>query len=59
MHCKKEHGQAWKGDTSVLYTRVKVQTFFRAGGLQQYFIVDATDGSSRRQSQKQSQSQLS
>jgi hypothetical protein len=42
-HCKKEHRQAWKGDTSTLYKRVKVQTFFRTGGLQRYFVVRAVD----------------
>ena len=44
-HCKKEHRQPWKGDTSTLYKRVKVQTFFRTGGLQRYFVVRAADSS--------------
>ncbi|KAL5396423.1 hypothetical protein PMIN03_012962 [Paraphaeosphaeria minitans] len=43
MHCKKEHGRSWTGNTEALYERVKVQTFFRAGSLQRYFIVNATD----------------
>jgi len=43
MHCKKEHGLRWTGDTSRLYTKVKVQTFFRTGGLQQYFVVNALE----------------
>jgi hypothetical protein len=42
-HCKKAHRQVWKGDTSTLYKRVKVQTFFRTGGLQRYFVVRAAD----------------
>ena len=44
-HCKREHGKAWKGETSTLYGRVKVQTFFRTGGLQRYFVVDVADSS--------------
>lgn len=43
-HCKKEHGLRWIGDTSELYMNVKVQTFFRTGGLQRYFVVHAPDG---------------
>jgi hypothetical protein len=39
MHCKKEHQQAWKGNTSLLYNTVKVQSLFRTGGLQRYFVV--------------------
>ena len=39
-HAKKQHGIAWKGNTAALYTEVKVQTFFKLGGLQRYFIVD-------------------
>ena len=38
-HCKTKHGVSWVGDTSTLFQRVKVQTFFRAGGLQRYFVV--------------------
>lgn len=43
MHVKKEHRQAWKGDTTTLYRRVQVQTFFATGGLQQYFTVKAVE----------------
>jgi hypothetical protein len=43
IHAKKHHNIAWKGDTSTLYKRVKVQTFFRTGGLQRYFVVRAAD----------------
>ena len=39
-HCKKSHQQAWTGDKSLLYEAVKVQSFFRTGGLQKYFIVN-------------------
>jgi hypothetical protein len=39
-HCKNIHQQAWAGDKSVLYDAVKVQTIFRTGGLQKYFIVE-------------------
>ena len=42
-HCKKSHQQAWTGDKSLLYEAVKVQSFFRTGGLQKYFIVDWVD----------------
>ncbi|PVH90514.1 hypothetical protein DM02DRAFT_734545 [Periconia macrospinosa] len=42
-HCKKEHGLQWVGDTGDLYTNVNVQTFFRTGGLQRYFVVRAPD----------------
>jgi superfamily II DNA helicase RecQ len=42
-HCKKEHGLRWIGDTSELYTEVKVQSFFRTGGLQRYFVVNEPD----------------
>jgi hypothetical protein len=45
IHTKKHHNIAWKGDTSTLYKRVKVQTFFRTGGLQRYFVVRAADSS--------------
>jgi hypothetical protein len=45
-HCNKQHRQAWKGDTSTLYERVKAQTFFQGGGLQRYFVVDAADADS-------------
>ncbi|KAF3037094.1 hypothetical protein E8E12_005610 [Didymella heteroderae] len=43
MHCKKDHQQAWAGRKSLLYKTVKVQTFFRTGGLQKYFLVDFVD----------------
>jgi hypothetical protein len=38
-HCKKHHQLAWVGDESQLYSIVKVQSFFRTGGLQRYFKV--------------------
>ena len=44
MHLKRDHEQAWKGEKSDLFTSVKVQTFFRNGGLQRYFIVDLGEG---------------
>jgi hypothetical protein len=40
-HCKAKHGQLWKGDTSALFRKVKVQTFFRDGGQRRYFVVEA------------------
>jgi hypothetical protein len=40
MHCKKNHQQAWTGDKSILYDTLQVQSFFRTGGLQKYFIVE-------------------
>ena len=43
MHCKKNHQQAWVGEKSLLYKTVKVQSFFRTGGLQKYFVVDLAD----------------
>ena len=43
MHCKKDHQQAWRGDTSSLYDAVTVQSFFRTGGLQRYFVVDVAE----------------
>ena len=42
MHCKKNYQQAWTCNKSLLYDNVKVQSFFRTGGLQKYFVV-ATD----------------
>jgi superfamily II DNA helicase RecQ len=39
-HCKKQHGLQWTKESGDLYTEVKVQTFFRTGGLQRYFIVN-------------------
>lgn len=39
MHCNRDHQLAWLGDKSQLYNSVKVQSFFRTGGLQKYFIV--------------------
>ena len=43
IHCNKNHQQAWIGEKSLLYNTVKVQSFFRSGGLQKYFIVDLAD----------------
>lgn len=43
IHCNKTHQQAWIGEKSLLYNTVKVQSFFRSGGLQKYFIVDLAD----------------
>lgn len=40
-HCKRNHEQVWVGEKSLLYKTVKVQSFFRTGGLQKYFIVKA------------------
>jgi hypothetical protein len=31
IHMEKEHGKAWKGNTTALYQSVKVQTFFLVG----------------------------
>jgi hypothetical protein len=42
-HCRKSHQLSWTGEKSVLYSFVKVQTFFSSGGLQKYFIVDLGD----------------
>ncbi|KAF1934619.1 hypothetical protein EJ02DRAFT_516885 [Clathrospora elynae] len=42
-HCKSKHGLVWKGNKSTIHQKVKVQTFFRAGGLQRYFVVNAAD----------------
>jgi antitoxin component of RelBE/YafQ-DinJ toxin-antitoxin module len=39
MHCKRDHQLGWVGDTSQLYNSVRVQSFFRTGGMQKYFIV--------------------
>ena len=39
-HCRQEHGIAWKGDTSTLYSKVKVQTFFNNRSLRRYFVVN-------------------
>ena len=38
-YCKKYYGLAWVGDKSQLYSLLKVQSFFRTGGLQRYFGV--------------------
>ncbi|KAL1640484.1 hypothetical protein SLS61_010254, partial [Didymella pomorum] len=43
MHCKKTHQQAWVGEKSLLYKTMKVQSFFRTGGLQKYFTVNLVD----------------
>jgi hypothetical protein len=40
MHCKKAYQQAWTGDKSLLYNTIKVQSFYRTGGLQRYFVVN-------------------
>ncbi|KAI9882030.1 MAG: hypothetical protein M1823_006233, partial [Watsoniomyces obsoletus] len=42
-HCRKDHKLRWIGNTSEFYTEVKVQTFFRTGGLQRYFVVNEAD----------------
>lgn len=39
-HCKKSHQLSWASNKSALYESVKVQTFFKGGGLQKYFIVE-------------------
>jgi hypothetical protein len=44
IHLKRDHKQAWKREKSDLFTSVNVQTFFRKGGLQRYFIVDLGEG---------------
>lgn len=44
MHLKRNHQQAWKGEKSALFDSVKVQTFFRSGGLQKYILVDLSVG---------------
>jgi hypothetical protein len=46
MHRKKAHNLTWRGNSKALYQKVKVQTFFRAGGLQRYFVVRAAADSS-------------
>lgn len=46
-HCREAHKISWTGDTSRLYAAVKVQTFFRTGGMQRYFIVNVQEGSDR------------
>jgi hypothetical protein len=38
-HCKQGHGISWNGDMSRTFQKVKVQTFFRGGVLQRYFVV--------------------
>lgn len=38
-HCKKAHNILWRGDTSRLFEKVKVQTFFRTGEFRRYFTV--------------------
>jgi hypothetical protein len=45
MYAKQEHAVLWKDDTATLYEKVNVQTYFCAGGLQRYLIVDAADSS--------------
>jgi hypothetical protein len=56
MHVKREHAVPWKGDTAALYERVKVQTFFRTGRLQRYFVVKAADDSADGSSSSSSNS---
>jgi hypothetical protein len=46
IHIKQKHKQGWKGRESMPYENVKVQTFFRTGGLQRYFTVNAADTNS-------------
>ena len=49
-HCKKNHSLSWKGSKSTLYKDVKVQSLFRIGGLQKYFIVDCGEGAKEKKS---------
>jgi len=44
-HCKKGHALPWRGDVETLFEKVKMQTFFRKGGLQRYFIVRGSKSS--------------
>ena len=44
-HCNNVHQTAWSSKDATLCEKVKAQTFFRAGGLQRYFVVDAADSS--------------
>jgi superfamily II DNA or RNA helicase len=44
-HCYRRHNISWLGDTETLFKKVKVQTFFNAGGLQRYFVVHALEES--------------
>jgi superfamily II DNA helicase RecQ len=46
MHRNKDHKLPWKGDQHTLYEKVKVQTLFRTGGLQRYFIVNTEERTS-------------
>jgi hypothetical protein len=45
-HCNKVHQTAWKSNEATLCEKVKAQTFFQAGGLQRYFVVDAANADS-------------
>ena len=40
-HCNNVHQASWSSKDATLCERVKAQTFFRAGGLQRYFVVKA------------------
>ena len=42
-HCKSAHHLQWKRDAGTLSKKVRVQTFFRGGGLQRYFTVKVRD----------------
>ena len=42
-HCNNVHRTAWSSKDAKLCERVKAQTFFRAGGLQRYFVVKTAD----------------
>jgi hypothetical protein len=42
-HFYQQHNVSWQGDTDRLFGKVKVQTFFNAGGLQRYFVVRVPD----------------
>lgn len=37
-HCKKEHQQAWRGDTKAFYEDVKARSFFRSGEVAEIFL---------------------
>ncbi|KAH6632879.1 hypothetical protein C7974DRAFT_161917, partial [Boeremia exigua] len=42
-HCNSAHQTAWSSRDAALCEKVKAQTFFRAGGLQRYFVVKAAE----------------
>jgi hypothetical protein len=58
MHLKKNHHQAWKGEKSALFSSVKVQTFFRSGGLQKYFLVDVGVAENAENTEKLDQNKI-